>query len=449
MRQFAFGSEEQFKDIWDRLTIGSPRKIKFNVVIKPDTSGVLIFTTDENRRVVVSMETEGLAFDRYTGGSAFVKSLFKGDSTVFDSFDTFMEKFIGIRQDYEQEDESENQQSSTQSQPNRNQVDEGPRIKINSAAELSAMLKEKIIGQDAAIDGLAVSVYNHLRKVKPQRPLTIMLPGPTGVGKTATAKALAEVLQAAFGKDKMPFITINCNEYREEHRISQLIGSPAGYVGYKDACVLEPLKYTSSAIICFDEYEKANSNIHIAAMSWMDSGKIGFASAGSRDSDNSAEPRQEFDCSKSIIIMTTNIMMGANYSASMRFSICPETNLSESSISKNDRCRKTLVAGGFKPEVAGRISYFFEYHSLSEEDIKKILLLGFKNKATEYGIKVVDMSDELKNDIFTHYNHSDFGVRPLEYALDEILGSQVPIVETEETEYKASGTLEHLIFEEV
>ena len=297
---------------------------------------------------------------------------------------------------------------------------------------LAAAIKERIVGQDAQIDGLAMCVCNHLKKKDPKKPLTVMLPGPTGTGKTATAKCLAEELQKVLGKENFPFILINCNEMREGYRISQLIGSPAGYVGYGDKCVMEPLRKTSTALIVFDEYEKAASDIHTAVMNWMDSGRVTLSRA--KDGEEA-----ELDCAGSVIVLTSNIDMSVGKRTRMRFDTGEGADVAERA-SDSDRCRKAMVANGFRPEIAGRVSYFFEFNELSAADIRKITELTLCRKAAEYGLNVTEVSSPLLDALAERYGIGTFGVRVLESDLDRLIGEKVTEAPDADAEYALSGT---------
>lgn len=435
MRQFSFGSAAQFEELWTRLS-AAPKVIRYNVTLKPNVTALLAFDSlTGGGRVRVKMERSDGA-DRYRGESEFVRSLVGGTETLFSSADQMRERFAETRCDYENE-----ARAAAGAPVERKHW----KSAVVDPAELSAQLKERVIGQDEQIDGIVKSVCNHLRKKKPRRPLTIMLPGPTGVGKSETAKSLAELLQARFGKEQMPLININCNEYRERHRISQFLGSPAGYVGYDDACVMEPIKYTDSVIVLFDEFEKAHGDIHTAVMTWLDSGIVTLAKI------KEGETSAEFDCAPSIIVMTSNINMKRKKrrAIGIRTASDDAPSCEETAFEKNDRCRRVMVENGFKPEIAGRISYFFEYSPLSAESVRKILGLAFKRKASEYGAIISEISDELQADMFERFGRSAFGVRPFEYALDDILGKAIPPIEDKEKTFAASGTLEALRFEEV
>lgn len=442
MKQFAFGSEEAFAELWARLA-AAPKTIKYRVTFAPDISARLVFDSrhgDGTVCVRLADCADNCAL-RYNGSSAFAMALLVGAEASFSSASEMRDRFGELRGDYR-----ERAAAMRQSAPDARVLWESARV---DPAELAAELKARVIGQDEQIDGISECVCNHLRKKRPRRPLTIMLPGPTGVGKSETARALAEALQARFGAERLPFVCVNCNEYREGHRISQFIGSPAGYVGYGDACVMECIKQTNSVIVLFDEFEKAHADIHTAVMAWLDSGKITLSriSAG--------ETSAEYDCAPAIIIMTSNIDMRRKTRAKIGIaspaaSTASEAVLADAPFVRNDECRKVMVKNGFKPEIAARISYFFEYKPLSEESCKKVLELAFMRKASEYGAVIDRVDGELSRDMFERFGHSAFGVRPFEYALDRILGRQVPESDGDkDVRYAVSGSLDRLIFTEV
>ncbi len=440
MREFAYGTDVKFVSLWNKLTDGTPKRITYEVnVPKVNRPAKLVFTTVSQTKASVRLAMADATQPEYTGQSESLRLLLAGETKYCDTLTELKAFFSEMRLDMAEE-------RRTVTEGNAEQVPERHILPIKriNPEELARRVKEQIIGQDAQVDGIAVSISNHLRKLNPQKPLTIMLPGPTGTGKTATAKAFAEVLQEIYGKEALPIITINCNEYKEEYRISQLIGSPAGYVGYGDGCVMSPVKESDCAIIVFDEYEKAHNSIHTAVMNWMDTGIISLSKSDGNGT-------FEFDCKRSIIIMTSNINMnGASQIAprGMWFKIGARRAIQAAINTRqaNDKCRQIMVANGFKPEIASRISYFFEYKQLTSEDICNIVILIFKKKAKEYGCNVASIDRRLIKSIRAAYEASRFGVRSLESDLDRVLGSQMPIDLDANAEYEVSGRLDRMEF---
>ncbi len=440
MREFIYGTNVKFTNLWNRLTQGEPKRIKFDVTVpKTSQTAKLIFSTAGPTTVSVILMLETATQPEYHGQSEDLRSLLSGNVIYCNSARELKAVFSSMQADF-----AEERSTREEGEPEQQSVRHILPVRKIEPVELANKVKEQIIGQDAQVEGIAVSVSNHLRKINPKKPLTIMLPGPTGTGKTATAKAFAESLQEIYGKDALPIITINCNEYKEEYRISQLLGSPAGYVGYGDGCVMEPVKHSDCVIIVFDEYEKAHSSIHSAVMNWMDTGIITL----SKSNENGAS---EYDCKRSIIIMTSNIDMNGAPQTNMgvQFRIGQDRGAVQSAICNrmaNDRCRQVMVANGFKPEIASRIAYFFEYKQLTVEDIRKIMILTFKNKAKEYGCNVANIESELANDIQSAYGVSQFGVRSLESDLDRILGMQIPMELDASAQYDVKGRLGRMEF---
>lgn len=441
MKQFVNGSKRQFENLYMQLTEGRGKRIWYAVTFPNGGHARLGFESPDGHAVKLLLTTcRGEALPVYSGNCELFNALLSNSCPEFTNAGQLREYFSRARSEYTEPNNIVTNVSVPLPQRAVRQR------KIINSSQIAKRVKDSIIGQDAQVDGIVNSICCHLRKPKPKKPLVMMLAGPTGVGKTETARKIAEVLQEEFGKEQLPLIIVKCNEFRESYRISQLIGSPAGYVGHDEPCLMWPIKKSDSAIIVFDEFEKANSEIHTVIMDWMDTGKITLSRI--EDDDASAE----YDCAASIIILTSNIDMHDGTSVSMRFDFSTniERNVPDAIPSNDDRCRAIMVRNGFKPEIAGRISKFFEYTPLSRDNLVKIAVLAFKNKFIEYGFVVDEISDELRDDIENHCIVSRFGVRPIENALEEILGAQLPEVPIEgEKHLKVAGTLRQLIFTEV
>lgn len=446
MREFIYGTTAQYEKLWERLTGEQSKRIRFNVMIPGDQSAQLYFETNINGSgVVVKLKPTTVDIPlSYNGYCDSLRKLVLGQSIVCSTVKELKTLFTGMRVEYPTIKQADSHMRIVAENVQQAKADSGSWVGVQNinSAELAAKIKERIVGQDAQIEGLAERVCNHLKKPNPKKPLTVMLPGPTGTGKTETARAIASELQARFGSNNFPFILINCNEYQEDYRISQLIGSPAGYVGHNESCVMEPVREAETALIVFDEYEKAHSSIHTAVMNWMDTGTITL----SKPDENG---KMEYDCTKYIIIMTSNIDMKRGIKSHMKFNIQNDIASSIDSAQDlrmtNDACRKIMVANGFKPEIASRISYFFEYKQLTPKDMKKIMAITLKNKAKEYGINVVEIADELVESMNDKYQISSFGVRSLESDLDSLIGDAINEGIDCNAEYKVAGTVEHII----
>lgn len=428
MKRFVFGNAIQFNDLWDRLTNGPAKRISFDVVLPAGVTGRLQFETAASRPAAgVRVLLINVSVDAPQFESRMLNMLVLGENVEYHSARELMQAFKDMQVDYD--------------------VESSPDVPVRTRGgffidpvKLSAAMKEQIVGQDSQIEGIASCVSNHLKKRHPQKPLTIMLSGPTGTGKTATARCLAEILQRAAGREEFPLILVNCNELKEAYRISQLVGSPAGYVGHEERCMMEPMRKTSRAIIVFDEYEKAHPDIHTAVMSWMDSGRVTLSRASKGAS-------MDYDCTGSIIMMTSNFTVATPRLISANSSGAGE--LSDGRItSDNDRYRNAMVKSGFKPEIAGRISYFFEYNKLSASDIEKIIELTVRRKAYEYGVELDCVVPELLKAMSARYGVGTFGVRALESDLDRLIGERIDGEGNHDGRFVMAGTPDNIVLRE-
>ena len=135
-------------------------------------------------------------------------------------------------------------------------------------------LTTKVRGQDDTLRILSRRVVRHISKENPTRPLTMFAIGPSGVGKTQSAQSLAQIL-SDIGGGHFGYLRIDCSEYSERHRVSQLLGAPPGYVGYGDSAPLADILTNSPrCVILFDEIEKAHPDFLRTLMNAMDAGRF-------------------------------------------------------------------------------------------------------------------------------------------------------------------------------
>lgn len=442
MRKFVYGTARQFDNLYGRLASDERKKIWFTIEFPNSTHARLGFRCLRGRIVVEMVRYGEEGFPEYSGDNVLLSRLVSERTIVFDNMEQMRSSFDSIKEIYEGGNDRKSIPAAiVRTVPER--IEHIPTV-IDPAL-LSEEIKENIVGQDSQIDGLVQCVCNHLRKKLPQKPLVVMLPGPTGVGKTATVRKLAECLKEKLGEAEFPLISVSCNEFQEPYRISQLTGSPQGYVGHDEPCLMSVVARTGRFILLLDEYEKLDPTISMAIMQWME-GKITL----SRIKDG--EENAEYDCRGSIFILTSNIDMGQGEVKSIRFSIPEPDNSKQPPIlpqSSDDSCRQTMIKNGFRPEIASRISFFFQFKPLAKVDIENIAIIAFKKKLAEYGFLVDAMGQSLINDIRARYTSSKFGARPLENALDEVLGRQLPPPSDRDQHIKVDGTVENLIITEV
>ncbi len=231
---------------------------------------------------------------------------------------------------------------------------EGERLR-----RLDELLKERIVGQDAAVEAVARAIRRGRTGLKdPRRPIgSFLFLGPTGVGKTELCRALSEVM---FG-DASAMIRLDMSEYMEKHTVSRMIGSPPGYVGYGEGGQLtERVRRQPYSVVLFDEIEKAHPDVFNLLLQILEDGRL--TDSGGR----------EVDFRNTVIIMTSNL--GASGAAeTKRLGFLEKTESGEAErirAAVNDALKRT-----FRPEFLNRIDECVIFSRLTEEDIRKIAAL--------------------------------------------------------------------------
>ncbi len=227
--------------------------------------------------------------------------------------------------------------------------------------QMEAALHQRIVGQDEAIGVISRAVRRNRAGLKdPKRPIgTFLFLGPTGVGKTELAKALAEFM---FNSEDA-LIELDMSEFSERHTVARIIGAPPGYVGYDEGGELtEAIHKKHHAVVCFDEIEKAHPEVWNLLLQIMEAGHLTDARG------------RKVDFRNTILIMTSNI--GAELirrGKSLGFAVAPQAGQK----AKNDyEQMKDKVLGElkrtFRPEFVNRIDGILVFHSLSREHVKQI-----------------------------------------------------------------------------
>ena len=267
---------------------------------------------------------------------------------------------------------------------------EGEREKL---LRLESILHERVIGQNEAVHLVADAVLRARAGIKdPNRPIgSFLFLGPTGVGKTELAKALAESL---FDSEDH-IIRIDMSEYMEKHSVSRLIGAPPGYIGYEEGGQLtEAVRRNPYSVILMDEIEKAHPEVFNILLQALDDGRI-------TDSQG-----RVVDFKNTVIIMTSNI--------GSQFLLEQEENTTEISDSSREKVMGQLRTS-FRPEFLNRIDEIILFKPLSMAEIKNIvikLLKELQNRLKEKQITIT-ISEGAKEFIAVHGFDPIYGARPL------------------------------------
>jgi ATP-dependent Clp protease ATP-binding subunit ClpB len=271
---------------------------------------------------------------------------------------------------------------------------------LQKLLSLEAELHKRVIGQDEAVSAVAEAVMRARAGLKdPARPIgSFIFLGPTGVGKTELARALADYLF----DDERAMIRIDMTEYQEKHSVSRLIGAPPGYVGYDEGGQLtEAIRRRPYSVILFDEIEKGHPDVFNVLLQILDDGRL-----------TDGQGRM-VDFKNTIIVMTSNLGSArildyrGDYSGGqfemMKLAVMEEL-------------RKF-----FRPEFLNRVDETIVFHALSEEHLKQIVeiqLGGLRKRLAERKIELT-LTDSARQHLVRLGNDPTYGARPLKRAIQK------------------------------
>ncbi len=283
------------------------------------------------------------------------------------------------------------------------------RIEEKESARLLNMSEElgqKIVGQQEAVESLTKAIRRSRSGLKDmRRPIgTFLFLGPTGVGKTELAGALAEFL---FGH-RDALIRLDMSEYMEKFNVSRLTGAPPGYVGYEEGGQLtEKVRRKPYSVVLFDEIEKANPDVFHLLLQIMDDGRL-------TDSYG-----RHIDFKNTVVILTSNISSKMLDKGSLGF----HKNDMDMSFDKMEKDLKQDLRKTFNPEFLTRLSDMIVFRPLSLEDVTQILdiqISQLNEQLIQQGL-TIDMTDEAKGWLAEKGYDKNFGARPLKRAIQKHL----------------------------
>ena len=270
--------------------------------------------------------------------------------------------------------------------------------------EMETQLHDKVISQDEAIKAIAKAVRRTRSGLKdPKRPTgCFVFAGPTGVGKTLLAKALAEFM---FG-DEDALIQIDMSEYMEKHNVSRLIGAPPGYVGYEEGGQLtEKIRRRPYAVVLLDEIEKAHPDVFNMLLQVMEEGRL-------TDSFG-----RNVDFRNVLLIMTTNAGAEAIKNESSFGFTKPDDDASYDNMKGRVLERIEKV---FRPEFLNRLDEVIIFRHLTNDDLKKVIdleLAKVRERLLERGHEL-ELTNDAKEFLIKKGSNLDYGARPLRRAIE-------------------------------
>lgn len=269
----------------------------------------------------------------------------------------------------------------------------------NKTLHLDQVLHERVIGQDEGVEKVTDAIIRSKAGIKdPTKPIgSFLFLGPTGVGKTELAKALAESLF----DDENNIVRIDMSEYMEKYSVSRLIGAPPGYVGYEEGGQLtEAVRRKPYSVVLFDEIEKAHPDVFNVLLQVLDDGRV-------TDSQG-----RTVDFKNTILIMTSNI--GSSY---LLDGIEEDGSISEQA----QNAVMTELRGNFRPEFLNRLDEIILFKPLTKDNIGNIIRLLVKdlNKRLADRELSIELTDKAKEFIVENGYDPIYGARPLKRYLQK------------------------------
>ena len=278
---------------------------------------------------------------------------------------------------------------------------------VKKLVEMEQRLRERVIGQDAALTIVANAIRRSRAGLSdPRRPIgSFIFLGPTGVGKTETARALAEFMF----DDEQSMIRIDMSEYMEKHAVARLIGAPPGYVGYDEGGQLtEAVRRRPYAVILFDEIEKAHPDVFNILLQVMDDGRLTDAKGRTVDFKNT------------VLIMTSNL--GASLLITDALKSEHDFDMARESVMR-------VLREHFRPEFLNRVDDIVIFRPLGTAQMSKILELRIAevSKLLEERQISLELTEPARQLILAAGSDAAYGARPLKRALQRMIQDPLAI----------------------
>jgi ATP-dependent Clp protease ATP-binding subunit ClpB len=278
---------------------------------------------------------------------------------------------------------------------------------VQKLVQMEHRLRERVIGQEEALSAVANAIRRSRAGLSdPKRPIgSFIFLGPTGVGKTETARALAEFLF----DDESAMVRIDMSEYMEKHAVSRLIGAPPGYVGYDEGGQLtEAVRRRPYAVVLFDEIEKAHPDVFNVLLQVLDDGRLTDSKGRTVDFKNT------------VLIMTSNVGASALATAWAHGA----DGFEEARLRVMESLRQQ-----FRPEFLNRVDDIVVFHPLGEEQLTHIidLRLADLTKLVADRRIVLELTDAARKAIFKAGYDRAYGARPLKRAIQRMVQDKLAV----------------------
>jgi ATP-dependent Clp protease ATP-binding subunit ClpB len=272
---------------------------------------------------------------------------------------------------------------------------------VKKLVTMEERLRQRVVGQDPALERVANAIRRSRAGLSdPKRPIgSFIFLGPTGVGKTELARALAEFLF----DDEHALIRIDMSEYMEKHSVARLIGAPPGYVGYEEGGQLtEQVRRRPYSVILFDEIEKAHPDVFNVLLQIMDDGRLTDGKG------------RVVDFKNTIIIMTSNIGSAFLQAEGLR---------SNEDFEKAAQQVMNQLHAHFRPEFLNRVDDIIVFRPLGKEQLVKIIELRLEDVRRLLADRKIslELTDAAKDLLFTQGYDPNFGARPLKRAIQKLI----------------------------
>src|SRR5260370_14621296 len=272
---------------------------------------------------------------------------------------------------------------------------------VKKLVTMEERLRRRVVGQDPALARVANAVRRSRAGLSdPKKPIgSFIFLGPTGVGKTDLARALAEFLF----DDEHALVRIDMSEYMEKHAVSRLIGAPPGYVGYDEGGQLtEQVRRRPYSVVLFDEIEKAHPDVFNVLLQILDDGRLTDC------------PGRTVDFKNTVIIMTSNL--GASYLAAVR----PDNR--EDFYEAAEKVMDALRSH-FKPEFLNRVDDIIVFNPLWKNQLTRIvhLLLNYLHSFLLHPKMTIDLTNAARELLFSEGYDPAYGARPLKRAIHRLI----------------------------